>query len=242
VSSNISEKVGADIRSASRILFAIIIFFVGVALSIGGIRLTLLGGSFYYFVAGFAYVAIGILMFLRQRLALPLTAGVFLATLLWALVDTPEIGYWALLPRLTVPAVLCVLGLWGTVTLTNVSSVARKAGVFGGAGLVLALVVTLLEAFTPHGAIHNESDVASRTKDVVASENVPDDWAYFGRNAHGTRYVPYTAITPENVSHLKVAWVYHTGRRVTGSGTGVDENTPQQIGNDIPQNVFNRRI
>lgn len=228
---NIAGKVGADIRSACRILFATIIFCVGIALLAGGVRLILLGGSFYYCAAGLAYVAIGILMFLRQRLALPATVAVFLATLLWALADTPEIGYWALLPRLTVPAVLCVLGLWGTATLANVGSGARKGSVIGGAGLVLALLVTVFEAFTPHGAIHNESDVATRAKDVVASDDVPDDWAYFGRNAHGTRYVPYTAITPENVRHLKVAWVYHTGRRVTGTGTGVDENTPQQIGN-----------
>ncbi|WP_231868625.1 hypothetical protein [Gluconobacter japonicus] len=74
---NIVGKVGADIRSACRILFATIIFCVGIALLAGGVRLILLGGSFYYCAAGLAYVAIGILMFLRQRLALPATVAVF---------------------------------------------------------------------------------------------------------------------------------------------------------------------
>ncbi|MCI2078212.1 MAG: membrane-bound PQQ-dependent dehydrogenase, glucose/quinate/shikimate family [Acetobacter peroxydans] len=242
MSTGISEKAGANLRTGGRIFFALVSLLAGLALLAGGFRLVLLGGSFYYFAAGVAYTVVAALLFLRRRVALPVTVGVFLSTVVWALADTPEFGYWALLPRLTVPAILCALGLWGAATLPDLSAAAKKASVAGGAGLTVALLITLFEAFTPHGAIRNSSDVAMRAKDAVAPADVPENWAYFARNEHGTRYVPYTSITPENVSHLKVAWVYHTGRRLTGAGTGVDENTPQQIGNVLysctPENLI----
>jgi quinate dehydrogenase (quinone) len=35
-----------------------------------------------------------------------------------------------------------------------------------------------------------------------------DNWAFFARDASGTRFAPYDEITPENVKNLKVAWTY----------------------------------
>lgn len=35
------------------------------------------------------------------------------------------------------------------------------------------------------------------------------EWPTYGHDPGGTRFSPLTQITPENVSHLKVAWVYH---------------------------------
>ena len=45
-----------------------------------------------------------------------------------------------------------------------------------------------------------------------------DDWAYYGHDAGGTRYSPLTQINRENVTNLKVAWVFHTGDISDGSG------------------------
>lgn len=44
-------------------------------------------------------------------------------------------------------------------------------------------------------------------------------WPEVGADKQGTRYSPLTQITPENVEHLEVAWVYHTGDVAKGSGT-----------------------
>jgi membrane-bound PQQ-dependent dehydrogenase (glucose/quinate/shikimate family) len=38
-----------------------------------------------------------------------------------------------------------------------------------------------------------------------------DDWPYYGHDPGGMRYSPLTEINRENVSQLKVAWVFHTG-------------------------------
>jgi quinoprotein glucose dehydrogenase len=44
-----------------------------------------------------------------------------------------------------------------------------------------------------------------------------DGWPYYGHDAGGMRYSPLTQITRENVSRLKVAWVFHTGDVSDGS-------------------------
>jgi quinoprotein glucose dehydrogenase len=36
-------------------------------------------------------------------------------------------------------------------------------------------------------------------------------WIANGRDVQGTRYLPASEITRENVSRLDVAWTYHTG-------------------------------
>jgi quinoprotein glucose dehydrogenase len=47
-----------------------------------------------------------------------------------------------------------------------------------------------------------------------------DEWTHYGRDAGSTRFSPLTAITPDNVSQLKPAWVFHTGD-VSPGGNGV---------------------
>lgn len=45
-----------------------------------------------------------------------------------------------------------------------------------------------------------------------------DNWAYYGHDAGGTRYSPLTQINRQNVTQLKVAWVFHTEDISDGSG------------------------
>jgi glucose dehydrogenase len=82
-----------------------------------------------------------------------------------------------------------------------------------------------------HGAIYAPENLSAKTPLPLDKINASDNWTTFGRNANGTRFAPFTDINPENVNDLQVAWTYHTGRRTTGPGAGVDENTPLQIGN-----------
>jgi quinoprotein glucose dehydrogenase len=39
----------------------------------------------------------------------------------------------------------------------------------------------------------------------------PGEWPAYGRDPGGSRFSPLTAITPENVNRLEVAWTYNTG-------------------------------
>lgn len=45
----------------------------------------------------------------------------------------------------------------------------------------------------------------------AASDELDDDWAYYGGNQAGIRYSSADQLTRENVSELEIAWTYHTG-------------------------------
>jgi len=80
-----------------------------------------------------------------------------------------------------------------------------------------------------------------------AKASGPDgDWPYYGHDPGGTRYSPLTQINRDNVSSLKVAWVFHTGdisegnegRRRSGF-----ENTPLMVAGTLYLSTpFNRVI
>jgi quinoprotein glucose dehydrogenase len=44
------------------------------------------------------------------------------------------------------------------------------------------------------------------------------EWPDYGGTRRGERYSPLTQITPANVEHLEVAWVYYTGDVSDGKG------------------------
>src|SRR5580692_5245251 len=53
----------------------------------------------------------------------------------------------------------------------------------------------------------------------ISAQETPDGgWPYYGHDAGGMRYSPLTRINRDNVSKLKVAWVFHTGELQESSG------------------------
>ena len=95
-----------------RIVFSLVVAIVALALLYGGGKLVGLGGSSYYLIAGFAYLALAILFFLKKRSGAPLSVAIFLATCAWALYEVGQFSYWELLPRVVVPAVILMFSLW----------------------------------------------------------------------------------------------------------------------------------
>ncbi|EPK4788270.1 membrane-bound PQQ-dependent dehydrogenase, glucose/quinate/shikimate family [Klebsiella aerogenes] len=210
-----------------RLLFVLLSFGIGVFLTIWGGKLLSLGGSAWYLLAGLAYLVIAVGYFTRSQYALPLAVITFLLTLLWALYEV-QLSYWGLIPRLVVPALMLMLALW----LAAAMPVARvRLANWSATVIFIALLATLVSAFYPHGGIHN-GVVKAANGNSATQESKSENWEFFGRDASGTRFAPYTDITPENVHKLKVAWTYHTGR-LTGPAIGVDENTPLQIGDTL---------
>ncbi len=236
-----NRKRAHVLGAACRLAVALITLATAIALAIGGARLLRLDGSPYYLVAGLAYLALSVLLFLGKRFALVLSTAIFAGTLCWALYEVGGIGYWQLLPRLVFPALLFMLTLWVAAAFPATPQGARRLANGSAIAVFLALLATLVAAFFPHGEISNPVGIAHASQPARAGAPAPENWEFFGRAAHGTRFAPYAQITPENVRNLQVAWTYHTGRRTTGAGTGVDENTPLQIGGTLysctPENV-----
>ncbi|VTN04866.1 Quinate/shikimate dehydrogenase (quinone) [Raoultella ornithinolytica] len=213
-----------------RVIFVLLSFCTGLFFTFWGGKLLTLGGSAWYLLAGVAYLLIAIGYLIRSQYVLPFTIVTFLLTLVWALYEV-QLSYWGLIPRLVVPALLLMLGLWLATTLPVKRTAVRYAN-WSASAIFIALLATLVSAFSPHGGIHHGVvKAAADSKPTLASQS--DNWEFFARDASGTRFAPYDDITPENVKNLKVAWTYHTGRRVSGPGIGVDENTPLQIGDTL---------
>lgn len=76
---------------------------------------------------------------------------------------------------------------------------------------------------------------ATPAVDQVSSNPAHDDWAAYGRDSNATRYSPLDQITPDNVSQLKQAFVYHTGSK-PGPGQAnkwAAETTPIKVGDGL---------
>lgn len=82
---------------------------------------------------------------------------------------------------------------------------------------------------------------------VPADQPAQSTWEAYGGSRAGTRYAAIGQITPENVSHLKVAWIYRTGelkrrpRAMLQNST--NENTPiLAAGNLVMCTPFSRIV
>src|SRR3546814_8979378 len=97
----------SDVCSSSLVprLLALLFFFLGAAIALGGARLFTLGGSGYYLLGGVAVAVAAILLWRGHRLAGWLYAAFLAVTLGWALWEAGIDG-WALAPRLIGPALL----------------------------------------------------------------------------------------------------------------------------------------
>lgn len=94
---------------AVRLLAWVCILF-GLVICAGGIWLLLLGGSWYYALAGAGLIATGILLNHGSMKAVAVYLVVWVLTVLWAFWEVGMDG-WALVPRLVAPTVILVLVL-----------------------------------------------------------------------------------------------------------------------------------
>ncbi|BBP79140.1 glucose dehydrogenase [Pseudomonas sp. Ost2] len=213
-------------------LLGIVLLLMGLALLAGGIKLSLLGGSLYYLLAGIGLVLTGGLLLAARRAALGLYALVLFASTLWALWEV-GLDWWQLVPRL---ALLFALGIvmllpWFRRPLLHSGAAPMGTGALGVA-VVLAGAAAVASQFTHPGEIKGQLDRdgvpgMSNTAPAMAD----GDWNSYGRSAHGDRYSPLAQITPENAHKLVPAWTYRTGD-IPGPndpGETTAENTPLKV-------------
>ncbi len=216
------RDIGRQGVLAGRILGGAIAF-IGTVFALGGLWLVLLGGSPYYLLAGVGYVVTGVLLWNRRASGAWLSLGLFGATLGWAVWEAGWY-YWALFPRVLLPAGLALLAL--LVSLRFPQNNSRRAAAGIATALVLLIAAELGFAFVPHNVIDRSP---LRPFIPAPKSNQPSDWSSYGRTNAGTRYSPFTQITRENVSQLKPVWTFRSG----DVGPGILQDTPLQIGSTI---------
>ena len=127
---------------------------IGAVLAAGGLWLILLGGSLYYLMSGIGYVAVGVLLSRRRPAGALLAVALLAATLAWALWEA-GLDYWALFPRVLLPAGLALLALLAALRFPANESRRVPPSVAGV--LALAIAVEFAFAFVPHGAVHERA-------------------------------------------------------------------------------------
>ncbi|MCD9085716.1 membrane-bound PQQ-dependent dehydrogenase, glucose/quinate/shikimate family [Stenotrophomonas sp. SY1] len=203
-------------------LFAVLLGLIGVGLLLGGGWLVALKGSPYYLVAGAAYLLAAWWLWQRRRHGALVVAAVALLTIPWALWESGA-NYWALFPRLLAPLALAAVALWLMPRVADETRKQARMRRWGALGFSLLFAVGFVLAFVPHGVIRPGKDIAYTPP---KGDNTPSDWSAYGRTPEGRRDAPFDQINLETVTQLEQAWSYRTG----DLGPGVDQNTPQQIG------------
>ncbi|WP_343682985.1 glucose/quinate/shikimate family membrane-bound PQQ-dependent dehydrogenase [Acinetobacter baylyi] len=219
-------------NSGLRTLTVVIAAVIGLFLLVGGIWLTVLGGSFYYVIAGLALLIFAWLLLKRSSTSIWLYAALMLGTTLWGIWEVGT-DFWALAPRLDI---LGVLGLWILIpAVSRGMDNAKSSKIALSSTLVIAIVVMVYSIFNDpqeiNGVIKNEQPKTAQAVEGVDAA----DWPAYGRTQGGVRYSPLTQINDQNVKDLKVAWTFRTGDLKTANDSGETTNqvTPIKIGNNM---------
>lgn len=125
---------------------------IGVVLAAGGIKLVLLGGSLYYLLSGLSYGVAGVLLARRRPSGAMLVIAMLAATLVWAIREA-GLDYWALFPRVLLPAGLALLALLAAVRFP--ANAWRRATAIVAAAIGISMAIEFAFAFVPHGGVHD---------------------------------------------------------------------------------------
>ena len=199
-----------------RVILAVLILILGIALAVGGIWLITLGGSWGYVILAIPMLISAILLLLRRRAGLVAYAVVIVFSLAWALW---EVGFdwWAMAPREGLIVLLGIIMLLPPVVrgLESKHSTAGRYSIESTAliGIMLVGVVIAVISFIsePH-EIDGDLAAERMAAGPAPADGVdPGEWSSYGRTPAGQRYSPLDQINTTNVSQLEKVWEYHAG-------------------------------
>ena len=211
-----------------------ILILCGLFFAVGGAKLVMLGGSWYFLIAGLAIVLSGLLILLRKPAGALLFGLVTLLTAIWAVW---EVGFefWPLNSR------LLAFGVGATVVAISYPLLRRAGGQSPATvpSLVVALVLAVASIagfagmFVPHPSVAFSGAPEALAKVDPAGEQ--KNWEAYGNTPGGSRFVALDQITRDNIGELEVAWTYNTGDTpLSPTGNGAeDQQTPLQVGDRV---------
>lgn len=190
-----------------------VVALLGAGLVLGGAKLALLGGSWFYLIAGLAMIAIGLSVYRRSALALWVSLALLVVSAIWAVWEV-GFDFWQLVPR-TVTFLVIALGTAVVAPLLTGKSgtPALRCKPAAALSVVLAAVLaaTFAGMFRPHPTVVAEKGASAPVLDAEAGKDSGNDWPAWGRNTEGNRFAQFNQINKSNVKDLKVAWTYNTG-------------------------------
>ncbi|MEZ5561033.1 MAG: membrane-bound PQQ-dependent dehydrogenase, glucose/quinate/shikimate family [Pseudomonadales bacterium] len=198
-------------------VLAVFVGLIGLALLWQGLRLIMLGGSWYYAPAGLALLLCAVDLFAGRPRAAWVFVGFMAFSVVWALYEAGT-DLWALMPRLWIFGLLSLWmllprvrrGLWQTDSPPPVA-----------ARLLLAppaLMIVLLVAFA---LMHLSWPVTPAAGLGTGALRNPPDWIAYGGDLSGTRFAPHDEVNLDNVGDLERLWTFRTGVPGTFKGTPI---------------------
>lgn len=209
---------------------SIILAISGVVLGVGGAKLVLLGGSWYYLATGLAFVAAGVLLWHGNAWSYWLYAAMLAWTLIWSLLQV-GLDFWALLGRLSFPFLLG-LGFWLPPV---VKSIARGPRSDRMARLLTVVFFVALAGLVITGVLREDPAHVGPDEAVpalMAGHGMQEGDGEWPGDSQGTRYSGLAQIRPENVSRLAVAWTWRGGDIDRAQGRPVDI-APLKVGDTL---------
>ena len=217
--------------SVLKTIAAIIAVIMGLVLLLGGIYLAVLGGSWYYIIAGLLFIVTAVLLHKLKSSALLVYSALVLGTVVWGLWEVGS-DFFALAPRLD------ILGVFGLFLL--IPAVTRGFRETKSAKIALSSTLAITIAVMVYSVFNDPQEIrgtlTTKQPTPAAIEGIADgDWPAYGRTQSGLRYSPLSQINETNVKDLKVAWEYHTGETKTDNDSGETTNqvTPIKVGNNV---------
>jgi quinate dehydrogenase (quinone) len=211
-----------------------VLALAGLFFAVAGGKLVMLGGSWYFLLAGIAIVIAGALVILRKPAGALLFGLVNIATVVWAIWDA-GLDFWPLISR------LLAFGVGATVIALSFPLLRKAAGrtpaylpsFLVAAILAVASVAGFAGMMVPHPTVAFSGTPAPLTPVDPAKEQ--KNWEAYGNSAGGSRFAALDQITRDNVKDLTVAWTYHTGDTPIspGGGGAEDQQTPLQVGDRV---------
>ncbi|QCP85674.1 glucose/quinate/shikimate family membrane-bound PQQ-dependent dehydrogenase [Cereibacter sphaeroides] len=193
-------------------LTAIVLALAGLGLLIPGAWLAVLGGSWFYLVAGALMLLTAWQVFRRSSSAEWIYGGLILGALVWSVW---EVGFdwWELIPR---GGIIAVLGIWLYLPFMRRQLLTEDGHPAPGLPLALPLLAAIgvaIWSWTGDEAGHAGSlptEVVSAEPDLGPTAP-PGEWHQYGRTQYGQRYSPLEQINIQNVAELEQVWQYQTG-------------------------------
>ncbi|HTM82655.1 membrane-bound PQQ-dependent dehydrogenase, glucose/quinate/shikimate family [Asticcacaulis sp.] len=209
-------------------VLGVVLAVIGVILIVGGVQLAMLGGSWYYLLAGLALAASGGLIFTGRVLGAWVYIATFILTVLWAFSESGLNG-WALVPRVIAPLVLLlfVVGLLPSL-LPDEGKKRRWQGFAGIAAFVVLLGLAV--GITNRSGVQSPVAEAGNTLAFDTAAAAGREWPTYGGGPSAQRYADLNQINADNVKNLKVAWTYRTGNQPDKWGA---ETTPIKVGDTL---------
>ncbi|WP_313613795.1 membrane-bound PQQ-dependent dehydrogenase, glucose/quinate/shikimate family [Agrobacterium sp.] len=213
------------------------LFLLGLIISAAGLffvtlggKLALLGGSWYFVLAGAVLVISGIVTAMARPLGGMLFLLVWLATFPWSFFDA-GFEFWPLISRNFALSVGAVVVLLSIPLMNKARQRTRSTARYSAAAAIVAAfcAVGVWGMFQPHGVISNE------TAPTVAAETPRTaDWTNYAGGDNHDRFSPADQINRDTVKNLTVAWTAKTGDLPESTGGGAeDQTTPLMVNNAV---------